>query len=69
MRFGSRVRELRREREISQETLAAAAGISRFYLIQIEKGRATQVSVEVAGRIADALETSLSDLFAEQVPA
>ena len=35
----NRVAELRRERNMRQEELAAAAGISRQSIIAIEKGR------------------------------
>ena len=47
----NRVAELRRERNMRQEELAAAAGISRQSIIAIEKGRFNP-SLEAAIRIA-----------------
>ncbi len=37
-RLGARIRDLRRERGISQEALADAAGIARSYMSGIERG-------------------------------
>jgi transcriptional regulator with XRE-family HTH domain len=37
--FGNRVRELRRERGWSQETLAAKSGLNRPYLSLVETGK------------------------------
>lgn len=37
-RFGERVRTLRRERNLTQETLAETAGINRNYLSDVERG-------------------------------
>ncbi|WP_088164809.1 helix-turn-helix domain-containing protein [Delftia sp. K82] len=36
--FGSLLRELRNERALSQETLAAEAGLARNYISQLELG-------------------------------
>lgn len=53
--FGDRVRERREEEGLSQEELAHEVGISRNYLGQIERGRAKNISFEVARRISDRL--------------
>ena len=62
VRFGKRVRELRKERSFSQETLAALAGLDRTYMGGVERGE-RNVSLLNIGRIADALEVPISDLF------
>jgi transcriptional regulator with XRE-family HTH domain len=36
--FGSKVRELRKERGMSQEAIADAANVNRSYLSEIEQG-------------------------------
>ena len=64
-RFGSRVRELRHERGISQEALALAAGIDRTYLPGIEKG-VRNVSLEVIERLATALEIPIREFFSKE---
>lgn len=56
------IRMLRRRRRLSQEKLAAAAGIHRTYMSAIERGKAN-VSLQVAVRLAESLGTSLSELI------
>lgn len=60
--FGKAVRRLRSERGLSQEKFASNAGISRTYMSEIERG-VTTVSIEVAARIARALNLTASVLF------
>lgn len=61
-RFGDRVRELRREKQLSQEELAFKAGVHRTYLGGIERGERNP-SLRNISAIADALGISLSELF------
>lgn len=65
--FAKNMRTVRRLRDISQENLAFDAAVSRAYICDIEKGKRA-VSIDVMGRIAEALEISLSDLLQEQLP-
>lgn len=53
--FSKKVRERRVEEGLSQEKLAAAVGISRNYLSQIERGQATNLSWQVMERITSVL--------------
>ena len=53
--FGTRVRKRRCEEGLSQEKLAQAVGISRNYLSQIERGKATNLSWQVMNRLTAAL--------------
>lgn len=53
--LGAALRSLRLAKAMSQQALAAAAGISRTTLIQIEKGKDAQVSsVELAAQVLGA---------------
>lgn len=61
-RLGTRVRDLRRERHLSQEALAAVAGIGRSYMSGIERG-VRNFSVLHLIKIARALNISVADLF------
>ena len=61
--MGDRVRELRLERQFSQEYLAHAAGLDRTYINSIENGK-RNVSVVNIERIAHALGVSLQEFFA-----
>lgn len=61
-RFGARVRELRLEREMSQEQLAFAAGLDRTYIVSVEGGRRNVSLVNIV-RIAKALDVPTKELF------
>ena len=63
-RFGRAVRRLRERRGWSQEELADRAGLHRTYVGGIERGE-RNVSLVNIGRVAQALETSLSALMVE----
>src|SRR5262245_28890682 len=57
-----RVRELRKERAWSLEQLAAASGVSRSMLSQVERNEANP-TLAVTFRIAQAFGMSLADLL------
>ena len=61
-RFGAAVRAQRIRIGKTQEELAAAAGINRTYLSEIENGR-ENISLERAERLAMALGCELVDLI------
>jgi transcriptional regulator with XRE-family HTH domain len=60
--LGTRVRELRAERQWSQETLAERADIHTTYVSGIERGR-RNVSIDILHRLAVAFEIDIRDLF------
>ena len=59
---GANIRRQRTARGASQEQLAANANIAMRHLGFIERGQ-INASIEVVGRIADALEISPGKLF------
>ena len=59
--FGNRLRNLRRERGISQEKLAELAGLHRTYIGGVERGE-RNISLVNMVVLAEALEVSLSTL-------
>lgn len=63
-RFGIKIKELRKQKGLSQEKLANLAEIDRTYLPTIEKGE-RNVSIEVVEKLAIALEVKIKDLFDE----
>lgn len=63
--FGAAVRQRRGRLGISQEELAGRAGLHRTYISDVERG-ARNVSLESIHRLAEALEISMSLLFAWQ---
>ncbi|MBM4783171.1 MAG: helix-turn-helix domain-containing protein [Archangiaceae bacterium] len=60
-RFGLRLRALRLERELSQEQLAEAAGMSRDAVARLELG-GRWPRLDTALRLAEALMVSLAEL-------
>ncbi|MBE9013914.1 helix-turn-helix transcriptional regulator [Pseudanabaenaceae cyanobacterium LEGE 13415] len=63
-RFGARVRCLRTARGLSQEAFAELACLHRTYLGAIERGE-RNVSLDNIGKIATALDVTLSELFTQ----
>jgi transcriptional regulator with XRE-family HTH domain len=59
--IGSTIRSLRRERGLSQETLADLADIDRSYMSGVERGL-RNISVLNLSRVAKALDVPLADL-------
>lgn len=64
LRFGERVRKLRKDKGFSQEKFAAECGLDRTYFGGIERGE-RNVALRNIAVIADALEMSLSELMEE----
>jgi transcriptional regulator with XRE-family HTH domain len=60
--FGERLRDLRTERNLSQERLAELAGLDRNYIGQIERAERNVALVNIV-KIAKALEIEPGDLF------
>lgn len=63
-RLGVKIKELRKQKGLSQEKLANLAEIDRTYLPTIEKGE-RNVSIEVIEKLANALDVKVKDLFDE----
>src|SRR5437870_2585624 len=63
MEFGQRLRDLRKQKNLSQRDLAARVGIDFTYLSKIEGGRLDPPSEVVIQRIAQALEADEDELI------
>ena len=59
--FGKRVREVRRNKGISQEKLAELAGIDRSYMGNIERGE-KNITLKKVYEICDALKVDIKEL-------
>ena len=66
MKIGKIIADLRKEKDMSQTELANKTGISQVMVGKYERGDASP-SIEVAKKIADALEVSLDFLVGEGV--
>src|SRR5689334_8749616 len=63
--IGAVVRQLRQQRNLSQEALANSARVSSGYLSKLERGVYKAPSLEVISRIAAALAITPADLYKE----
>jgi DNA-binding XRE family transcriptional regulator len=61
-RFGNRLRELRRERNMTQLRMATDFGIDRSFISDVERGRKS-ISLPMLEVIALGMHVSLSDLL------
>lgn len=64
--FARNLRVARRLKEVSQESLALQAGLSRTYISEVERG-VRNISIDNMGLLADALGIALSDLLASDM--
>ncbi|MEM8778497.1 MAG: helix-turn-helix transcriptional regulator [Cyanobacteria bacterium P01_G01_bin.49] len=62
--FAKRLRQIRRVKGLSQEALAALAGLHRTYVGSIERSE-RNVSIDNMERLAKALEVDISELLRE----
>lgn len=66
--MGARIRALRLERGLSQESLALESGVARNQLIQMEHGR-RGVLIERVYDIAEALGVAVGEIVVDDPPA
>ena len=61
-KVGQRIRELRKQLNLSQEGLAYKSEVDRTYMTDVENGR-RNISVEILEKIITALEVSFTEFF------
>jgi transcriptional regulator with XRE-family HTH domain len=64
MKIGSRIRSLRQQRELTQEELAARAGLTKGFISQIERDL-TSISLDSLIQILEALGEKAPDFFGD----
>jgi transcriptional regulator with XRE-family HTH domain len=64
VRFGRRLRAIRKTKGISQETLALDSGLDRSYVGGVERGE-RNISIENMAKLARALKIRLSELLSD----
>ena len=65
--FGQRVREIRKSKGLSQEGMAALAGVDRSYMGHIERGE-KNITLTKIYQISEALGIEVADLFPRNEP-
>ncbi len=66
IKFGQRVRELRKEKNLSQEELSFKAGVHRTYIGMIERGEKNITLVNIE-KIAKAFNVDIKELFNDTI--
>lgn len=61
-KIGLRIKELRKNKGVSQESLALLSDLDRTYINSVENGK-RNISIVNIEKIATALGTSISDFF------
>ncbi len=61
-RLENRIRELRRERKVTQDELALAVGVTRQTIISLESGK-YNASLQLAHKIARYFSCTIEELF------
>lgn len=61
-KFGSRVRDIRKQKKFSQETLALACNLDRTYIGGVERGE-RNISLANIYKIAEALNVDVKEFF------
>lgn len=62
IKFGQRVKELRTERNLTQQQLADVSGLHKNYIGMVERGERNPSLVNI-GILAKSLEINVSDFF------
>ena len=66
IKFGSRLKLLRKFRKMSQDAVSLASGVDRSYLSEIENGKVSP-TIDIIDRIAEALDVAPKELLEESV--
>ncbi len=66
--FAERLKEARRSRNMTQAELARRVHLPPSYVSDLENGKAAP-GIDLVGRLAEALETSITDLLPPASPA
>lgn len=62
LQFGKRVRQIRRQRDMTQEQLAEAVGVSAEFISNVERG-INAPSFDTLEKLAEALNVAPVELF------
>lgn len=62
MMIGNRIKQLRKQKKLTQHELAMAVGLDRTTITRYETG-GTKITAEILPKIADALNVPIAKLF------
>lgn len=58
-----KVKEIRKEKGMTQEQLAEKSGVARGIIVRLESGKGFSTSMKTLAKIATALDCKVSDIF------
>ena len=61
-----KIREIRKQKEMTQDELAKASGVSRVTIIGLESGKFTNTTTDTLLRLAKALGVTVDALFFDE---
>lgn len=64
--YYNKLKEIRKEKEMTLEELAEKSGVSAGYLCHLENGSRKHPSIEVMERIASVLQKTIFEVFFNQ---
>lgn len=68
--IGGKIRQLRKERGLTQVQVSKLSGVSQSAISDIESGRVTKLpNIDTVGKIASALGCTVAELLGEGAPA
>jgi transcriptional regulator with XRE-family HTH domain len=68
--IGGKIRQLRKERGLTQVQVSQLSGVSQSAISDIESGRVTKLpNIDTVGKIASALGCTVAELLGEGAPA
>ena len=62
LKIGQRIKELRKQLGLSQESLAYKSEVDRTYVTDVENGR-RNVSIEILEKLIKSLDVSVTEFF------
>ncbi len=65
--MGYRIKEIRQKQGMSQQELSEKSGVSRAIISNLESGKTEQTTVRTLLKIARALESTVDEIFFEDV--
>lgn len=65
--MGLKIREIRKEKRMSQDELASKSGVSRTIISRLETGEQDNATMKTLARLAATLDVQVQDLFFDEL--
>lgn len=65
--MGLKIREIRKEKRMSQDELASKSGVSRTIISRLETGEQDNATMKTLAKLATTLDVQVQDLFFDEL--